>query len=328
MHNSHNFRVGFQQFANRCPETTKPGRDSFLWYLEESRRLGTHALSMMLVDRIPDEEKYDAGFLEISDMGYVREMAACAKEADVDYVCYCAGLHSLSGLPHPVFGPQKMTVAQAHRSVERMLEVCEIFGIKTLGGGYGRLNFKTGRYNSKVPYAVFKEYMAANLSRLGRLLEGTDIMMAYENHCDFSGKEIAELLETVNHPNIAAMYDVGNAASVLLDPNDDIDYLAPWAVAMHFKDMKVIDNPVFEHLWQDMPVIYKGCLLGEGIIDFDRVMTAVCEKALRKQNMPILSEPAFILPENHYNCLEEMHQFDRECTYQFVDFMQKLVDRY
>ena len=195
MHNSHNFRVGFQQFANRCPETTKPGRDSFLWYLEESRRLGTHALSMMLVDRIPDEEKYDAGFLEISDMGYVREMAACAKEADVDYVCYCAGLHSLSGLPHPVFGPQKMTVAQAHRSVERMLEVCEIFGIKTLGGGYGRLNFKTGRYNSKVPYAVFKEYMAANLSRLGQLLEGeicceeTDIPRAYLlNHlvCDFT----------------------------------------------------------------------------------------------------------------------------------------------
>ena len=146
--------------------------------------------------------------------------------------------------------------------------------------------------------------------------------------CDFSGKEIASVLEEVNHPNVGGLYDVGNAASVLLDPNDDIDYLAPWAVAMHFKDMKVIDNPVFEHLWQDMPVIYKGCLLGEGVIDFDRVMTAVCEKAPRQKDMPILSEPAFILPENHYNCLEEMHQFDRECTYQFVDFMQKLVDRY
>ena len=77
-----------------------------------------------------------------------------------------------------------------------------------------------------------------------------------------------------------------------------------------------------------MPMILKGCLLGEGIIDFDVIMKAICEKAKRKQNMILMAEPAFILPEKHYNCLEEMHQFDRECTYQFVDFMQKLVEKY
>ena len=36
----------------------------------------------------------------------------------------------------------------------------------------------------------------------------------------------------------------------------------------------------------------------------------------------------FSLPEQHYNCLEEMHEFDRKCTYQFVNFMQELVARY
>ena len=328
MQNSHNFRVGFQQFANRCPETTKPGRDAFLWYMEESRRLNTHALSMGPIKRIPDGERLDSGFMPYEDMGYVREMAAVAKEYDVDFICHTQATICLSGKLHPAYGPNTMTSAQAHEVFEKTIEVCEAFNIKTISVGYGRLNFKTSRYNPKAPFAKVKEYMVANLREAGRMLEGTDIMMAYENHCDFSGKEIASVLEEVNHPNVGGLYDVGNAASVLLDPNDDIDYLAPWAVAMHFKDMKVIDNPVFEHLWQDMPVIYKGCLLGEGVIDFDRVMTAVCEKAPRQKDMPILSEPAFILPENHYNCLEEMHQFDRECTYQFVDFMQKLVARF
>ena len=59
--------------------------------------------------------------------------------------------------------------------------------------------------------------------------------------------------------------------------------MAPWAVAAHFKDFKVIDNPIFEHLWQDMPMILGGCCLGEGFIDFDVIMKAICEKAKRKR---------------------------------------------
>ena len=39
MNNSFNFKVGFQQFANRCPESLKPGRESFEWYINECRRM-------------------------------------------------------------------------------------------------------------------------------------------------------------------------------------------------------------------------------------------------------------------------------------------------
>lgn len=51
--------------------------------------MNAHSLSMMPVEKIPEGEKYDGGYLEFADMGYVREMAALAKEADVHYVCYC-----------------------------------------------------------------------------------------------------------------------------------------------------------------------------------------------------------------------------------------------
>lgn len=329
MNNSHNFKIGFQQFANRCPESLKPGRESFEWYIEECKRLDCHALSMMMVEKIPEEEKYDGGFLEYGDMGYVREMAALAKEADIHYVLYCGVLFSLAGLEHPVTGREEMqSPEQVHRYMDKLLEICELFGIDTLGGGYGRMPVRFSRFSREASCSEVKKFIIANLKELGRYLEGTNIMMAYENHMDFTGKEIAEILEEVDHPNIACMYDVGNAATLCCNPMDDVDYLAPWAVAAHFKDFKMIDNPVFEHLWQDMPRLLKGCCLGEGFLDFDVIMTAICQKAKRLENMILMAEPAFILPDKPYGRLEEMHQFDRECTYQFVDFMKKLVEKY
>ncbi len=37
--------------------------------------MNAHSLSMMPVEKIPEGEKYDGGYLEFADMGYVREMA-------------------------------------------------------------------------------------------------------------------------------------------------------------------------------------------------------------------------------------------------------------
>lgn len=261
-------------------------------------------------------------------MGYVREMAALAKEADVHFVVYCIPLMSLAGLKHPVTGQVGMEPAAARKYLDKIIEICDIFGADTLGGGYGKLEVKYSRYNRAVSYDTVKAFVKANLKELGRALEGTNIMMAYENHCDFTGREIAQILEETDHPNIGGMFDIGNGAVICCDPMADVEYLAPWAVAAHFKDFKVVDNPVFEHLWQDMPMIFKGCCLGEGIIDFDVIMRAICEKAKRKNGMILMAEPAFILPEQHYNCLEEMHEFDRKCTRQFVSFMQELVEKY
>ena len=170
--------------------------------------MNAHSLSMMPVEKIPEGEKYDGGYLEFADMGYVREMAALAKEADVHYVCYCIPMMSLSGADHPVNGPSAMSVEAAHRYLDKIIEICDIFGINTLGGGYGRLETKYSRYNKAVSFDEVKKFVVGNLKELGRCLEGTDIMMAYENHCDFTGREIASILEEVDHPNIGGMFDI------------------------------------------------------------------------------------------------------------------------
>ena len=324
----YNFKIGFQQFACHCPEDTKLGRDSFLWYIEESKRLKTNALSMMPVPKFPDYAVEDPGYLPFDDMGYVREMAAAAKENDIHYVVYCLPMLSLAGLKHPATGEMRMTPAEARAYLDKTIEICELFGANTLGGGYGKLETKFGRYNKDVKFDDVKSFVVANLKELGRALEGTDIMMAYENHCDFTGKEIDSILSEVDHPNIGGMFDIGNGAVVYCDPMEDVEYLSKWAVAAHFKDFKVVNNPEFDHMWQDMPMLVKGCCLGEGFMDFDVVMQAICNNAKRKENMILMAEPAFIIPDVKFKNLAEMHVWDRKCTYQFVDFMQKLAEKY
>ena len=81
-----------------------------------------------------------------------------------------------------------MSVEAAHRYLDKIIEICDIFGINTLGGGYGRLETKYSRYNKAVSFDEVKKFVVGNLKELGRRLEGTDIMMAYENHCDFTGR--------------------------------------------------------------------------------------------------------------------------------------------
>lgn len=328
MHNSFEFKVGFQQFANRCPESLKPGRESFVWYIEECKRMGAHSLSH-------DARSQDTGVGKIRRgipgvLGYGLR-AGDGRPCKGGGRTLCSVLHPAyepAGLKHPVTGQVGMEPAAARKYLDKIIEICDIFGADTLGGGYGKLEVKYSRYNRAVSYDTVKAFVKANLKELGVQLEGTNIMMAYENHCDFTGREIAQILEETDHPNIGGMFDIGNGAVICCDPMADVEYLAPWAVAAHFKDFKVVDNPVFEHLWQDMPMIFKGCCLGEGIIDFDVIMRAICEKAKRKNGMILMAEPAFILPEQHYNCLEEMHEFDRKCTRQFVSFMQELVEKY
>ena len=67
---------------------------------------------------------------------------ALAKEADVHYVVYCIPGMSLAGLPHPATGEMGMPPAEARKYLDKIIEICEIFGADTLGGGYGKLEVK------------------------------------------------------------------------------------------------------------------------------------------------------------------------------------------
>lgn len=89
-----------------------------------------------------------------------------------------------------------------------------------------------------------------------------DIKLAIENHIDFTGKEILQLLEEVDSPYLGLNFDTGNFARLLDDPVKAMEQLAPYTLATHIKDLKV--NPAAA---VDDWYFFSTTPVGDGFID-------------------------------------------------------------
>lgn len=329
MGNSYDFRVGFQPFNLMPPDGTAPGMDSYVWTLEECRRLGARAISLF-----PNLIPKDLSAATLS------EMADMARQSDVKLILYPFSVWGLAGLPLRVdsWGAMGATVgasgpddipdaALARKGVENTITMAKALGAEILCSGYGHSNVATSRYNKAFPFSEQKKFIVANLKVLAQMLEGTGLSFAYENHCDFNGREIASIIEEVGSGQIRALYDFGNGAVACVDPMEDLEYLAPYAIACHFKDFAVVDNPLRTKLYPDMPLTVTGCYLGDGFIDFDRILKTLIEKAPKPQGMMLLAEPAFKLPTNDAE-RDDRVEYNRKISRQFVKKMLEIVERF
>jgi sugar phosphate isomerase/epimerase len=95
-----------------------------------------------------------------------------------------------------------------------------------------------------------------------KIAEDAGVKMAVENHIDFTGDEILELLTEVNSPNFGLNFDTGNFLRLLDDPIKAMEKLAPHVMATHVKDLMPDKNarPTDWHFFAGVPV-------GDGLID-------------------------------------------------------------
>ena len=329
MGNSYDFRVGFQPFNLMPPDGTAPGMASFCWTIEECGRLGARAISLF-PNLIPRELTADT----------IGEMKAMAEEKDVKFILYPFTVWGLAGLPMKVAsfgaagkmmgaeGPDDIPdVAAARRSVENTMRLAEALGAEILCAGYGQSSVATSRWNKQYPFAEQKKFIVANLREMAQMLKGTSLTLAYENHCDFIGREIVEILEEIDSEHVRSLYDFGNGAVACCDPMEDLAYLAPYAVAAHFKDFAVVDNPLRTKLYPDMPLTVTGCYLGDGFIDFERILRTLIEKAPHPRGMMLLAEPAYKLPTNDAE-RDDRVEYNRKISRQYVAKMLEIVERF
>lgn len=317
MNNQNGFRVGFQPFMLMPPQDVAAPMDKYKWTLDECRRLGAKAISFMPYF-IPEGASLDT----------FKEMAAMAKEADVSMIIYPFTMWGVAGLPRLAAGQTDApNAAEARAGVEKMMGLAGIFGSDIFCMGYGQLNVATSRYNKQFPLSEQRKFIVANLKVMADMLKGTNIKLAYENHVDFTGKEIAGIIEEVASSNVGSLYDFGNAALIGADPMEDAQYLAPYAVAAHFKDFKAMDNPLKTDTWPDMPIRIYGSYVGEGFIDFDVILQTIIDKAPNPKGMLLLAEPAFILPETDEE-KADLKEFDRKVTRQYVTKMLEIVQKF
>lgn len=329
MGNSYDFRVGFQPFNLMPPDGTPAGMASFKWTIDECQRIGARAISLF-PNMIPKElTQYT-----------LSEMAALAGENDVKLILYPFSVWGLAGLPLKVdswgaagaalgvSAPEDVPdPAAARKGVERTIKLAKALGSDILCLGYGHSNVATSRYNKEYPFSEQRKFIEANLREMALMLDGTGLTFAYENHCDFNGREIASVIEAVGSENIKALYDFGNGAVACCDPMEDLEYLAPYTVAAHFKDFAVVDNPLRTKAYPDMPMVFAGCWLGEGIIDFELILRTLIEKAPKPQGMCLLAEPAFKLPTNDAE-RDDRVEYNRRISRQYVSKMLEIVEKF
>ncbi len=99
------------------------------------------------------------------------------------------------------------------------------------------------------------------------IVERHQIPLGLENHKDWRVDEQVALLERYSSEYLGVSLDTGNNLSVLDDPMETVEKLAPYTVNVHFKDMAGEETET-GFLLSEVP-------LGEGFLDMKRMVEAI-----------------------------------------------------
>ena len=114
----------------------------------------------------------------------------------------------------------------------------------------------------KEPHGPQVKALIAQFERAVPLAEQAGVKLAVENHIDFTGDEMVEMIEAVGSPNFGINFDTGNFLRLLDDPIKGMQKLAKYTYATHIKDLKI--NP---DAAPDDWYFFSSAPVGDGLID-------------------------------------------------------------
>jgi 3-oxoisoapionate decarboxylase len=185
-----------------------------------------------------------------------------------------------------VFGLSGPEPDEARAELQDSIAAARRLGVRILRTGYGRLTVETSRFNKQMTVSEHLEKLAANLRLAAPLIEEAGLLLAIENHCDFTGREMAALFDRVSSPVVGCALDTANGFTVFCDPNEDVQVLAPYAFTTHMKDMVAFDYKVPRQL----PILFTGCALGQGHVDIPLAVRTLAEKSPYANGLHLIVE--------------------------------------
>ena len=118
------------------------------------------------------------------------------------------------------------------------------------------------------------ERTVRDLVQVAPAAEQLQINILLENHEDFRGSAIAEILGRVNHPRIRALFDYGNSQMVGEDPIEALEAMAPYTSAVHMKDHVVVEH--------DNALYVQGVVMGRGKLPISEMTDHLYGTGLRR----------------------------------------------
>jgi sugar phosphate isomerase/epimerase len=123
------------------------------------------------------------------------------------------------------------------------------------------------RYETFDTLAAFRQFAdraAASLALAAPVVARHGIRLAVENHKDWRAEELVALLKKIGSDHLGVCLDTGNSMTLLENPMEVVEALAPLAITTHFKDMGVEE---YERGFRVAEVP-----LGEGVLDLPRIV--------------------------------------------------------
>jgi 3-oxoisoapionate decarboxylase len=133
-------------------------------------------------------------------------------------------------------------------------------------------------FNTLEEWKKFVSESKAALARAVPVAGKLKVPFAIENHKDWTVDEMVPLLKSYSSEYFGVCLDTGNNISLLDDPMEVVERLAPYALSTHIKDMGVAG---YEDgfLLSEVPV-------GHGMLDIPKIV-AMVEKARPKTRMTL-----------------------------------------
>jgi len=126
-----------------------------------------------------------------------------------------------------------------------------------------------GRKTRVLSWKEHKALLVPLLLRAADRAAACQIELAIENHIDFLADELVDLLAAMRHPAIGVCLDTANNLRMLEDPSEAIECLAPYAKAVHLKDIAAYrGSPRDFGFWPSVAV-------GQGLIDIPKALSAL-----------------------------------------------------
>jgi 3-oxoisoapionate decarboxylase len=102
------------------------------------------------------------------------------------------------------------------------------------------------------------------------------VTIVLENHEDFTGPELAAIVEAVDHPRLKILYDYGNSQMVLEDPEAALTATLAHVYSVHVKDHVMVRPQVAGRL------IVAGVPMGEGFLPIRALTRRLLDAGLRR----------------------------------------------
>ena len=149
----------------------------------------------------------------------------------------------------------------------------EVIGAKEAGAQVIRTVCSAGRryeiFHSLEAFQEAQKNAMTSLRLADPILHRHKVKLAIENHKDWRATELVAMLKELDSEWIGVTLDFGNSISLMEDPLEVVQTLAPYAFTTHVKDMGV-DEYADGFLLSEVP-------LGRGILDLPKII-AICSQ--------------------------------------------------